>query len=122
MNIKSNNDFKYDLEIGVQFENELADILNNKKIEVKTDLLYEKTGNIFIEIKSRGKPSGLSTTMADYYCIIIPDDDGSRLVMISVKSLKKKLKMLRNKNKLVMIRGGDDNSSVGVLLKINDII
>jgi len=39
----------------------------NLTFEVKNDLMAEKTGNIAIEFESRGKPSGVSTTKADYW-------------------------------------------------------
>ena len=44
-----NNDFRYDLKIGQIAEKELDDIFKDKKIEVKTDFIAQKTGNVFIE-------------------------------------------------------------------------
>ncbi len=69
--VEFNNDFKYDLKIGQLGEKHLANILENKKIEVKTDFQAMKTGNIFVEYSSRGFKSGIATTQADYYCFII---------------------------------------------------
>jgi hypothetical protein len=60
--ISSNNDNKYDLKMG-NYENELT-------YEIKTDVkcapLFD-TGNIFIEFESRGKPSGIQVTQADWF-------------------------------------------------------
>jgi hypothetical protein len=56
MEFKSN--FEYDLVFGQEGEMSFAD-LTNKKIEVKRDRIAHKTGNIFIEYESRGKPSGI---------------------------------------------------------------
>ena len=52
---KQNNNFEYDLKFGQMKEKELADILENQKIEVKTDCKWKKTGNVAVEYKSRGK-------------------------------------------------------------------
>ena len=38
------------------------------KIEVKTDLLAHITGNVGIEFKQNGKPSGIQTTESDIWC------------------------------------------------------
>jgi len=60
--IDSNKDNKYDLKM----------LKNNSEVtyEIKTDVfcapLFD-TGNIFIEFESRGKPSGISVTNADWF-------------------------------------------------------
>ena len=71
--MKYNNDFKYDLKIGQVKEKQLAEILTNKTVEVKYDLKALETGNIYVEYQSRGKPSGISTSEADYYCFAFGD-------------------------------------------------
>jgi hypothetical protein len=40
---------------------------NNQTYELKCDVTGQKTGNVFVEHYSRGKPSGILTTKADYY-------------------------------------------------------
>jgi len=55
-----NNDFRYDLKVGQVAEELLAELLTNKKIEVKRDLRAIETGNIYVEYFSRGKASGIS--------------------------------------------------------------
>jgi len=57
--INRRNDNKYDFSMGY-----------NGKIytyEIKTDIFPRDTGNIAIEVESRGKPSGVSVTHADYF-------------------------------------------------------
>jgi hypothetical protein len=66
-----NNDFKYDLKVGQAKEKELGDIINDKTIEVKYDLKSLATGNVYVEYFSRGKPSGISTSDAEYYCFCL---------------------------------------------------
>ena len=51
--MKYNNDFKYDLKVGQTKEEELGNIFNDKKIEVKYDLKAFKTGNVYVEYESR---------------------------------------------------------------------
>jgi len=46
----------------------------NARIEVKQDLMYDRTGNIAVEFCSRGKLSGLSTTTADFWIYVLGDE------------------------------------------------
>ena len=110
-----NNDFKYDLEVGQLGEKKLADILENKKIEVKTDFQAQNTGNVFIEYKSRGKWSGIVTSTADYWCFIVSNH---QFVLLS----KSKTWQLARKYKDRKVRGGDDNTSVGVLVPLDALL
>ena len=36
-------------------------------IEVKEDFLWQRTGNVAVEYMQRGKPTGISSSTADYY-------------------------------------------------------
>ena len=66
--MKYSKSFTHDLELGEVAETCLNDIFkDHSKIEVKTDFIAHKTGNLFVEIYSRGKKSGLSTTTANYW-------------------------------------------------------
>tara|TARA_R110000796_G_scaffold227336_1_gene344079 strand:+ start:207 stop:647 length:441 start_codon:yes stop_codon:yes gene_type:complete len=60
--------FDIDLAYGTVREEKIADMLTNKKIEVKSEKdMWQKTGNICIEYESWGKPSGIKATEADYW-------------------------------------------------------
>ena len=60
--------FDIDLEYGKVREKQVADMLQDKKIEVKSERgMWQKTGNIAIEFESYGKPSGIRATEADYW-------------------------------------------------------
>ena len=115
--MKYNNDFKYDLKVGQIAEQSLGNLLDYKKIEVKKDLQASKTGNIFIEYFSRGKPSGLSTTESDYYCYFITD---TRLFLIETVDLKKICRRYIGTKRDIL--GGDLNTSKGILLPLIDLI
>ncbi len=67
-----NSDFKYDLEIGQKYETMLGELLG-QTIEVKRDFKALETKNIFVEYESRGKRSGISTTLATYWCYWLSD-------------------------------------------------
>lgn len=116
-----NNDFKFDLEFGVlNGETWFHELVTNKKIEVKSDRKTIETGNVYIEYWSRGKPSGISTSQADYYVYKIGEDIA---FIISNEQLKKKLKQLVEQGKARKdVKGGDNNTSLGILCKLKDLI
>ena len=110
------SDFRYDLEVGQVAEAGLADTFENKKIEVKRDLKAKETGNIFIEYESRGKPSGLATTQSDFYCFVVEDLH----IMLPTSQLKDIARSYIGTGRDV--RGGDNNTSKGILLRLKDLI
>lgn len=115
-----NSDFRYDLETGIlDGETWFHELLTNKKVEVKYDKLGHKTGNIYIEYESRGKPSGIAITKADFYAYRISN---SHLIVIEVSELKSKLKHLVSIGKArANVKGGDNNTSLGVLVSFKDL-
>jgi len=112
-----NSDFKYDLKLGVIAEKEIASIFTNKKVECKRDFKAMETGNLFIEYESRGKPSGISTTHADYYSFSLSE---TVHIFIETKELKEICRKFIGTTKDV--KGGDSNTSRGILLPIQKII
>mgnify|MGYP003655509933 CR=1 FL=1 len=111
------NNFEYDLKLGQIKEKELGEILNNKTIEVKTDLQASKTGSVFVEYESRGKPSGIAKSKSDYYCFVISKDS---FVLIKTESLKLKCRKFIKTN--LDRKGGDNNTSKGILLPILQLL
>ena len=116
-----NNDFKFDLEFGqLDGETWFHELVTNKKIEVKSDRKTAETGNIYIEYWSRGKPSGIATSQSDFYVYKVAEDQA---ILISTSQLKKKLKQLVEEGKARKdVRGGDNNTSLGILCKLTDLI
>ena len=110
------SNFKHDLEVGQLAENALADIIENKTIEVKNDLKAIKTGNLFIEFMSRGKKSGIDRTEADVWCFCI----GNIFILIETEKLRKLVDPLKGTTAERL--GGDNDTSLGVLLPIIDLI
>ena len=112
-----NSDFRYDLKIGQVAEESLSKFLKNSKIEVKRDLKAKRTGNIFVEYHSRGKPSGISTSEEEWYCYFLSDE---QFVIISSSSLKELCRKYIGTSRDVL--GGDSNTSKGILLPTIDLI
>jgi hypothetical protein len=116
-----NNDFKFDLEFGVlDGETWFHELVTNKKVEVKSDRRTSETSNVYIEYWSRGKPSGISTSQADFYVYKVGED---KAILISTSQLKQRIKQLVEEGKARMnVKGGDNNTSLGILCKLTDLI
>jgi hypothetical protein len=112
-----NNDFKYDLKVGQGAENEFAEILENSLVEVKYDLQASVTGNVFVEFESRGKASGIATTEAFWWTFKIAE---GTFITIDVEDLKVKCRKVYVERGFV--KGGDSNTSKGVLLPVRKLI
>lgn len=118
--MKYSSSFYYDLEFGETAEDWASMVFNSgKKIEVKFDRMAHKTGNIFIEYMSRGKYSGIATTQADYWIYKI--DQTGVAIILDVFKLKEKLRGYYT-NGMYLKDGGDDDTSKGFLIPINQII
>jgi len=64
---KNRKKFDIDLQYGKVREQLVADMLQDKKIEVKSERdVWQRTGNIAIEYECYGKPSGINATESDY--------------------------------------------------------
>ena len=86
------------------------EVEDNERIKAKA------TGNLFIEYESRGNPSGIATSEADYWCFHI----GHLFILIETEELKSITRPLLGTK--ADLRGGDNNSSKGVLLPLIELI
>jgi|TARA_R110001592_G_C13016575_1_gene737178 hypothetical protein len=112
--------FDLDLQYGKVREQLVADMLQDKKIEVKSERgMWQKTGNIAIEYQSYGKPSGIAATESDYWFhnLCVGDETFCTLVF-DTKSLKKIIKNLDSKKS---VSGGDNNASRMYLLNLQKL-
>lgn len=103
----------YNAEIKEFKTNSEYDILANiegkdLKFEVKEDFMCVDTGNVALEFESRGKPSGISSTDADFYIYKLVMKDGPEYIMHSVKTLKM---MIEKKKYFRIVIGGDRGSN-----------
>ena len=118
--IDNRKKFDIDLEYGKVREKLVADMLQNKKIEVKSERdVWQKTGNIAIEYECYGKPSGINTTESDYWFhnLCIGDETFATLVF-DTKSLKKIINKLDYKRS---VSGGDNMASRMYLLNLQKL-
>ena len=119
------SDFDFDLKFGEIFEKALALILQDKKLEVKTERdQWVKTGNIAIELHNHNsnKPSGLSVTKADYWATILVDDYRVKSIhILPVSDLKKRVKEIIYSGKGCIKMGGDFKASELALIPIKEI-
>lgn len=86
--------------------------------EVKADRMTYKTGNICIEYECFGKPSGITTTKADWYAYFEIRGHKFCLYMIPVKALRSRI---RKHKYFKTISGGDNNASKCYLFKKQDL-
>lgn len=117
---KDRKKFDLDLQYGTIREEKIADMLTNKKIEVKSERdIWQKSGNICIEYESWGKPSGIRATESDYwfhnlcigkdeYCTLVFKTDTLRKIVDKLDTFK-------------TVSGGDNNASRMFLVNLQKL-
>ena len=121
--IKDRKKFDLDLQYGQVREKIVADMLQDKKIEVKSERgMWLKTGNIAIEYECYGKPSGINATKSDYWFhnLCVGDEVFATLVF-ETKMLKKIINASINENQVRSVSGGDHNASKMYLMNIQNL-
>ena len=120
-----NPNFDIDLQFGLIYEKRLKRLLKEDgKIEVKTERdTWASTGNIAIEIRFRGKPSGLAGTKADWWFHILTiNGEMETMVCFPVKKLKDIIRELLKKGLVKRVKGGDNNDSELLLVPIDKLL
>ena len=117
------NEVQQKFDVGLEFGHIGEDFVKNfqnenTKIEVKTERdIWKTTGNIAIEIRCRGKLSGLSVTEAQTWIHLLSYKgkiEGG--FIISTNYLKNRIKELKENDEIKIVMGGDDNVSQMVLI------
>jgi hypothetical protein len=120
-------DFDIDLAYGKVRERFLMEILTDAKIEVKCERdIWKSTGNYVIEYAYKNMPSGIMTTDADWWAVVLCDSaleesrkhGVRRIILMPVEEamlLYKRYKddMFRQK------KMGDDNEARGILIPLS---
>ena len=118
LGMKFNNTFAYDLAIGQAEEIWLSEVLAGSTMEIKRDFVACRTGKLYVEYFCWGKPSGIAITRADFWAFIL---DGKRVIIVPTEHLKEVCrKAYRNGDG--NIKGGESMASLGVLIKLGDLI
>ena len=117
---KDRKKFDIDLTYGTIREEKIADMLTNKKIEVKSEKdLWQNTGNICVEYESYGKPSGIRATESDYWFhnLCVGDNEFCTLVFKTdvLKTIVDKLDTFRT------VSGGDHKASKMFLVNLQKL-
>ena len=116
--------FDLDLKFGKMGEEFTSDVFEgNSKVEVKTERdIWKTTGNIAIELRCNGKPSGISTTESSVWVHLLAHKGVIKGgFLFKVDELKEKIKKLHKDGGLKMVMGGDDNLSQMTLLPIKEL-
>ena len=119
-NKKDRKKFDIDLAYGKVREDLIKEMLQDKKIEVKSERdVWKRTGNIAIEYECYGKPSGINATEADYWFhnLCVGEDVYATLVF-KTENLKKIIDSLERK---VSVSGGDHNASRMYLVSLQKL-
>ena len=116
--------FDHDLEFGRLGEDFVKNFHSeNNKIEVKTERdIWKTTGNIAIEIRCRGKKSGISVTEAQTWIHLLSYKNKIEGGFIfQTKYLKDKIVEMYENKTIKIVMGGDDNMSQMVLIPIKEL-
>jgi len=119
-----NPKFDLDLKFGEEYEQGLEKLFKTKgKIEVKTERdKWIETGNIAIEIRCRGKKSGLSVTESDWWFHILSEKGKVKgMICLPVEELKNICRVMIKNGTAKKIMGGDDSKSEILLLPIREL-
>ena len=119
-----NTKFDLDLKFGEEYEQGLEKLFKTKgKIEVKTERdKWIETGNIAIEIRCRGKKSGLSVTESDWWFHILSEKGKVKgMICLPVEELKNICRVMIKNGTAKKIMGGDDSKSEILLLPIREL-
>ena len=119
-----NNKFDLDLDFGKVGEKYIEQVFEGDgRIEVKTERdIWATTGNIAIEVRCRGKLSGISTTDAKTWIQLLSYKKTIKGGFIMpVNQLKARIKELHDNGEAKLVMGGDDDASQMVLIPINKV-
>ena len=116
--------FDIDLKFGKMGEEFTSLVFEgNSKVEVKTERdIWVRTGNVAIEMRCKGQPSGISTTDATVWIHLLSYKGVIKGgFLFKVDELKAKIKKLHKSGGLRLVMGGDDNASQMALLPIKEL-
>lgn len=109
--------FDLDLRHGQAREEALVHTLLGSRVEAKSDGRCRATGNLFIEYRYRGRPSGISTTTASRWAF---EFDDNAWLIVPTDRLREAARRALHEERTVL--GGDHNESLGVLVPISWLV
>lgn len=109
--------FDIDLLDGEAREAAFRDVLLKRYVEHKADERCRETGNVFIEFRQKGRPSGLAVTEADYWAIEYAPDCRVVLPTAVLREVCQEIALSKG-----YVRGGDGDNYDGVLVPIERLV
>ena len=120
-----NSDYDLDYQDGKLGEDLVAHILGITTVEVKRDLMWFKTKNLYLETfcwnntQEKEIPSGIRVTKSQWWFWVL----GNTIIAVPTKQLKDLLNEQRENKTLREIKNSKPpNPSRGVLIKIGDLL
>lgn len=89
------------------------------RFEHKADRKARDTGNVFIEFRQKGRPSGLAVTKAEFYAI---EFDEWCWVLLPTPRLKSIVKTYLKRHPEAKRMGGDRNLYEGAILPLVELV
>ena len=118
--VEDRKKFDIDLNYGEVREQLVADMLQNKKIEVKSERdIWQKTGNIAVEYESYGKESGIKATESDYWFHNLCMGDEVYATLVFRTDVLRRI--IDSLDYTKSVNGGDHNASRMYLLKLDKL-
>ena len=105
--------FDLDLRHGQAREDALVHTMLESRVEAKSDGKCRRTGNLFVEYRYRGQPSGISTTTAERWAFEYDDDCWLIVPTTRVRELARRA--IAEDRRAV---GGDFDQAEGALVPI----
>ena len=117
---KGRKKFDIDLKYGTIREEKIAEMLTNKKIEVKSERdMWMKTGNICIEYESWNKPSGIKATESDYWFHNLCIGDNEYCTLVFKTDVLRTI--VNNLDYFKTVSGGDNKASKMYLVNLQKL-
>lgn len=124
--MKHDSDFGKDLETGLEAERLLESIARaymsrgEDAVQVKNDQKVSKTGNLYVERKSRGKASGIDDSHSPYWAFVLDGEKYKRDVIIIIKT--ERLREVCQRLGYGNVKGGNSDTSRGYLVPIDKLV
>lgn len=126
--MKNTSDFRTDIEFGEFAEQIFGEYFKNGSFEFKRDRMMHRTKRVYIEYKSRGKSSGIAMDDINPVWIYLTEDTSFGFVM-DASRLRQAIKVFKDECEQGIHEppatwckeGGDEDSSVGALIPVEDL-
>jgi hypothetical protein len=121
--VGSNNDYRYDFMISL-YNGNLSREKFNVTFEVKEDQKCAETGNVGVEFRCCGRPSGISVSQADFYIYHVhtgESQDTTLTLLIRTENLKKAIREKKYFRIATSFRDGRDRPADNYLFRLGDM-